>query len=171
MNELYILLDTGYVVLKNNIGENAKELKEIYQESLPYDMIDTIDGTCILWNESFIDKCIIAMSTGSLNDFSDMEKQIWNSFVEYQDALSYGADATIVDAIGCTTQNENGESFVVLKDGTITAELCMKPESSVAKERQSKSLDEYLMNILNCKEPNSCGIIDGDVIDLTPCKL
>lgn len=132
MEELFVLLDQscGCIEVPNNIGANTQEMLTLYKEEFPYSFIDTIDGQCILWNQDFIDKLIVSMATGSLQDLSDIEKQVWYAFVEFQDSTE-----------------------------------------AVQKERQSKSLDTYFMDLLNCNEPNNCGIIVGDITDISPCVI
>jgi len=172
MDELLVLQDgsCGCIVLDNNIGANTIEMVDLYREEFPFHYISTIDGQCIQWDSDFIDKCLIAMTTGSLSDFSDIEKQIWNQFVEFQDAMSHSATTDTLNAIGCTIPNESGISYVVTTNG-ITSTLCQNPQTTVSKERQSKSLDDYFMDLLNCKTPNDCGIIVGELEDISPCQI
>jgi len=172
MNELIILLDTmcGCVTKENNIGANTQEMLTLYKEEFPYFFLDTIDGQCIQWDIDFITKCLDAMATGSLGTFSDIEKQVWFSFVEFQDAMSHSAPTTYNGAIGCTIPNGLGDSFIVTNEG-ITSSLCNEPELSVQKERQSKSLDDYFMNLYNCETVNDCGVITGIVTDISPCPI
>ncbi len=170
MDELLILLDSTYVQLPNNIGANTQEMLTLYKEELPYFFLDTIDGKCIQWDIDFINKVLEAMSTGSLGSFSDIEKQVWYSFVEFQDAMSHSASDDYVGAIGCTIPDGLGDSYIVTELG-ITSTLCQEPVVSVQKERQSKSLDDYLMDLYNCDTPNDCGVIVGDVTDISPCPI
>lgn len=172
MEELFVLLESGCgcVELPNNIGENTQEMLKLFKEEFPYYYLDTIEGSCIIWDEDFINKLLVAMSTGSLVELSDIEKQIWYQYVEFQDALTHSATTDIVGAIGCTNPNELGQSFVVTTNG-ITTTLCQNPQTTIQKERQSKSLDDYLMNLYNCETPNNCGIIVGDVTDISPCAI
>lgn len=170
MDELLILLDSTYVQLPNNIGANTQEMLTLYKEEFPYFFLDTIDGQCIQWDIDFINKVLEAMATGSLGNFSDIEKQVWYSFVEFQDAMSHSAPDNYIGAIGCTIPDGLGDSYIVTDLGTTTTK-CTDPESSVQKERQSKSLDDYLMDLYNCDTPNDCGIIQGDVEDISPCPI
>ena len=172
MEELFDLIDLQVtcVGLPNNIGNTTDEMQILYQEEFPYYYLSTIDGQCLIWDEAFINKCLVAMSTGSLVEFSDIEEQIWKQFVEFQNALTHSANTEVYDAIGCTVPNESGISFVVTNSG-ITNIQCEEPLSSVLKENQSKSLDEYFMSLYNCETPNDCGIIQGDVEDISPCPI
>lgn len=172
MDELLILDDTrnGCILLPNNISANAQELLIIYKEEFPYYFLDTIDGQCIIWDEDFINKLLVAMATGSLGDLSEIEKQVWYNFVEFQDAKTHSAPTTYIGAIGCTIPDESGNSYIVTAGG-VTTELCLPPEASVPKERQSKSLDDYLIALLTCGVPNECGLISGDVTDIAPCPI
>jgi hypothetical protein len=102
----------------------------LFKEELPYYFLDTIDGSCLIWDVDFINKCLEAMATGNLGSFSDVEKQVWYAFVEFQDSTGI-----------------------------------------VPKERQSKSLDTYFIDLLNCNQPNDCGIIEGIVTDISPCVI
>lgn len=171
MTELLVLVDYPTCVTKpNDIGSNAQEMLSLYREEFPFTILDTISGQCILWDEAFIDKLLVAMATGSLANLSDIEKQVWYQFVEFQDAMSHSATTSNIGAIGCTIPDELGQSFVVTTNG-ITSELCQEPAQSVSKERQSKSLDDYFMDLLNCNTPNDCGIISGIVTDISPCTI
>lgn len=171
MEELFDLLDTASCVkLQNNIGANTQEMLALFREELPFTYMDTIEGQCIQWDTDFINKCLDAMATGSLTLFSDIEKQIWYEFVEFEDLMSHSATTETVGAIGCTVPNSLGQSFVVTTNG-VTATLCQNPQESVPKERQSKSLDDYFMDLYNCETPNDCGIITGTVTDISPCPV
>jgi len=170
MDELLILQDCGCVSLPNNIGANANEMLLLYKEEFPFFYISTIDGECIQWDIDFINKCLNAMATGSLANFSDIEKQVWKQFVEFQDLMSHSATTDTLGAIGCTIPNSLGQSFVVTSSG-VTTTLCQDPETSVAKESQSKSLDSYFMDLYNCQTVNDCGIITGTVTDISPCPI
>jgi len=172
MEELFILLNNncGCVVLPNNVGANTQEMLTLYKEELPFNVIDTIDGQCILWDIDFINKVLSAMATGSLTSMSDIEKQVWYLFVEFQDKMTHSATTNDVGAIGCTIPNGLGDSFVVTVNG-ITGTLCQDPDLSVPKINQSQSLDQYLMDLYNCDVPNNCGIITGIVTDIAPCPI
>lgn len=172
MEELFDLVDLNCSCVEkpNNIGANTQEMLVLFKEEFPYYYLDTIDGQCLVWDEDFINKILVVMATGSLEDLSAIEKQVWYQFVEFQDAMSHSADSSVFGAIGCTVPNELGQSFVVTNSG-VTSTLCQAPESSIQKERQSKSLDDYLMSLLNCETPNECGIIEGDVTDVSPCSI
>ena len=171
--EFVLLLREGACLCNtkdNNIGANAQEMVAMYREELPFNYIDTIEGKCLLWDEDFINKVLVAMATGSLTNFSDIEKQVWFAFVEFEDGKSNSAPDTYIGAIGCTVPDSNGNSYIVTDSG-VTTDLCEKPLSVVQKERQSKSLDEYLMDLYNCAIPNDCGIITGDMQDISPCSI
>jgi hypothetical protein len=172
MDELLVLMDNGckYLDKSNSISDNAQEMLLLYKEEFPFTIVDTIDGQCLIWNQEFIDKVLVAMTTGDLSSMSDIERQVWYSFVEFQDEMSNSAPQTYIGAIGCTVPDINGDSFIVTSAG-ITTEKCLEPEATVPKERQSKSLDSYIMNLYNCEEVNNCGIIVGDVVDISPCPI
>lgn len=172
MDELFILndLQCKCIDLPNNIGDNAQEMVVLFKEELPYYFLDTISGQCIIWDEDFIAKCLEAMATGSLANFSDIEKQVWYAFVEFQDSMTNSAPSTYPNAIGCTIPDELGNSYIVTTIG-ITSDMCLSPATSVAKERQSASLDNYFMDLYNCETTNECGLKIGEVTDISPCPL
>lgn len=172
MDELLVLSDEqcSCFAEENNISANTQEMLEIFNEAFPFNEVDTIYGKCIKWDEAFIEKSIIAMTTGSLLDFSEIEKQVWFQFVEFQDAMTHSATTDNFGAVGCTIPDENGKSYVVTDYG-ITTTLCQNPASTVNKKLQSKSLDDYFMDLYNCEIPNDCGIISGEIQDISPCNI
>ncbi len=110
------------------------------------------------------------MSTDSLQNFSYLEKEIWDDFVLYQDAMSSSALTTDVDAIGCSVEDELGNSYVVTEDG-ITTVLCQSPALTITNILRSESLDRYFMALYNCEEPEDCERIYIELTDVSPCLI
>ena len=154
----------------NAIGDNTQELLTLFKEELPFKYVNTLSGQGIQWDSQFIDKILYSMASGSLENLSSTEFRVWNDFVAFQDLKSNSATTDNIGAIGCTVPDINGNSFVVTSSG-ITNDLCQKPSTVIAKENQSKSLDSYFMDLYNCIEPNQWGIIQGDLVDISPCLI
>ncbi|MCH9712821.1 MAG: hypothetical protein K0U20_09380 [Proteobacteria bacterium] len=171
MEELLTFYQSCTYDKPNNIGATGVELQDTFQEDTPYSIVKIITGDCIQWDEDFVLECLTAMSTDSLLGMSDNELNIWYEFVAYEDARTHSAntDSGVVNPVGCTIPDENGNSYTVQADGTITTVLCDDPVNKVAKENISKSLDGVFMAIYNCEEYNNCGIKEGDLVDISPC--
>lgn len=71
-----------------SLDTSIEYLQKVYDEKEPYEIIDTLNGKCYKWNDSFIQKCIQAMSTDALTQFTEEELNAWNSFVNSQDSYS-----------------------------------------------------------------------------------
>ena len=131
--ELLLMFETNTCVNKpNTVGYTSLELREVYQETFPFTYTETITGQCLIWDEEFIQKCQYAMSTDDLSTMSEVELQTWKEFVEFEDARTTSAntDQGIQNAIGCTTPNGAGQSFVVTTT-EITTTLCYEPVTPV----------------------------------------
>jgi len=95
---------------KNCYDNNASldgavvEMKNIYQERLPYVINEQINGFCLIWQDTFIGLCRYAMSTDCMNSMTAPEKEIWRQLVAFEDNHSYSVDATQCDgeAVGST---------------------------------------------------------------------
>ena len=155
------------------------EFKEIYNERIPFSEIPMLDGPCYRWEESFIDYCLLAMSTDRMIQFSSDEIEAWRYFVNFENYHSTSARETDANgtAIGCTVPNSQNKSFVVGKDGVIfngengtIEELCQPPGYEIEGEQIWHSLDQVFMAIYNCKQINSC--TNSDVTDdVSPCII
>jgi hypothetical protein len=155
------------------------EFKEIYEERIPYKEVPMLDGPCYKWDETFINYCLLAMSTDRMVQFSTDELTVWRYFVNFQNYHSTSARETNAygTAIGCTNPNSKNESFVVAGDGTILdgtngkrRELCQPPGYEIEGEQIWSSLDKVFMAIYNCQEINQC--TNNDIIeDVSPCNI
>jgi len=153
------------------IGDAVIEMQTEFQSVVPYTTVETLNGLFFVWDELFINKCLVALSTDSMEDMTETEREVFRAFIQFEDAMSHTADDEVVqDAIGCTIPDANGVSYIVTSTGT-TIELCSNPELTVAKENISKALDTVLMKIYNCEDYNDVGIIEGDVTDIVPCTI
>lgn len=94
----------------------AYEMKQIYQERVPYLIEEKVGGLCIIWDETFIALCRYAMSTDCMTAMSAQEREIWRYFVEFED--NHTDSATVENcagqAVGATDRiilEENGEAL------------------------------------------------------------
>lgn len=155
-----------------SINESVIEMKDIYQERLPYTEAILLSGTCYVWGEAFIANCITAMSTDNLSGMTEEEQAVFFNYILWSNNHTHSADSELeATAVGCTIPDELNNSYIVLEDGTITAVLCEDPLNDVAKEDLYKSLDNVFINILNCLPYNTCASDEGDVVSVTECPL
>ena len=158
---------------KGSITEAGLEMKDIFQERLPYTVALMLDGACYVWGDAFITNCVNAMSTDNLVELTAEERTVWYSYVAWCDHHTDSADTdNEADAIGCTIPDANGISYIVLSDGTITTTLCDEPLYDISKADLYKSLDNVFMAMLNCEEVNQCVRGTGeDVESILPCSI
>ena len=171
------LFETNTIAcLRESVDCSSQELQQIFQERYPYVIGETITGECLVWDESFISLCRYAMSTDCIDGMSAEEKRIWKNFVSYEDLYSTSPDVEMCGgmAIGCTVPDENGKSYAVCSDGTISTEECLPamPDGSIPKDYVYHDLDQLFMKLVNCEEYNDCGcegIVPLDVGDCEQC--
>jgi len=134
------------------------ELSQIFQERLPYTIGETITGQCVNWSPTFIYLCRYAMSTDCMDAMSAQEKALWRAFVAYEDAMTTSADTDMCSgqAVGCTIPDENGNSYAVCSDGSISTEQCLPADNIYPKEYLYASLDAHFMALVNCEIPDDC---------------
>jgi hypothetical protein len=104
---------------------------------------------------------------------SAQEKALWRAFVSYEDTMSTSADTSMCSgqAIGCTIDDVNGDSYAVCSDGSISSELCNEPPIQYPKEYLYASLDAHFMALVNCEEPNNCGCEEDIELDYNDCEM
>ena len=156
-----------------SITDATIEMKDIFQERLPYYTILLLEGVCYVWNETFIENCVKAMSTDTLAELTAEEKAIWYAYVAWSDHNTDSVDTNAEpNGVGCTDRDENGVSYVVLEDGTVTDTPCLPPVDDISKPDLYKSLDNAFIAWLNCEPINKC--IEGageDVEIIAPCLI
>ena len=155
-----------------SLDASTIELKDLYNEAIPYIVINKLYGSCYYWEPIFINKMLTALATDRLDQFSEEELTVWYLFVNFQDYHSHSADELACNtlAVGCTIPNEEYKSFVVCENGTITETLCIKPRFDVMDAQIWKSLDSAMIALYNCEEINDCGIID-EYEETVPCPI
>jgi len=171
MDTVLNILGVQKTKCSGSITDATIEMKDIFQERLPYYTILLLEGVCYVWNETFIENCVKAMSTDTLAELTAEEKAIWYAYVLWSDHNTHSVD-TIAEpnGVGCTIPDENGNSYVVLEDGTVTNSLCLLPVDDISKPGLYKSLDNAFIAWLNCEPINKC--VEGagkDVEVVTTC--
>ena len=156
---------------ESTTSEALVEMKNIYQERLPYTTVLLLDGTCYVWGDAFISNCLTAMSTDNLTGMTAEERRTWYTYVEWTETATNTADALLeTEAIGCTIP-VGGVSYIVLANGTITTTLCEDAVFTTPKPDLYKSLDNVFQNLVNCLPYNTCGRDEGDLYSVTECPL
>ena len=69
----------------------TKELKNVYQERLPYTLKEQVQGLCVKYEEEFILLCRYAMSTDCMDNMNSQERELWRFFTYYEDDHSTSA--------------------------------------------------------------------------------
>ena len=152
---------------------SLQEMQNLYQERLPYVPQEKVGGLCLQWDAEFIALCRYAMSTDCMDGMSAQEKALWRNFVAYEDAMSTSADDTMCNglAVGCTVADENGNSYAVCSDGSISSELCLDPATTFPKEYLYRSLDQHFMALVNCDDVGGCGCDEQHELIYNDCEL
>jgi len=168
-------LGDDYLACKReSLDCSTQELQQIFQERFPYTVGETITGECLVWDDTFITLCRYAMSTDCIDEMSAQEKVIWRNFVSYEDAYSTSptTDMCNGEAVGCTIPDENGKSYAVCADGSISTEECLpaEPDGSLPKDFVYYDLDQVFMALVNCEEFNDCGCTEPVPLDVGDCK-
>jgi len=174
--EIQALLDSDdnpYGQTRNRLDVAGAELEVVYAENFPYAEIRTVDGINYIWTESFLDKCMIAFSTGSLKDMNAQELSIWYDYVAFSDEKSHSATSDMLGgtAIGCTVPNEDGISYVVNDEYIISSVECNDPIEKYPRETVMKSLDQVFVDMTNCDPFNTDNTLDGELEDVSPCAV
>ena len=96
--------EKGCLDNNSSIDGAVVEMKNIYQERLPYAIAEQIDGFCLTWEESFLALCRYAMSTDCMDLMTAQEKEIWRQLVAFEDNHTVAADITQCEgqAVGST---------------------------------------------------------------------
>jgi hypothetical protein len=67
------------------------EMKQIYQERIPYTISEVVGGLCLEWDEMFLVLCRYAMSTDCMDNMTSKERELWRMLVDFEDAHSWSA--------------------------------------------------------------------------------
>lgn len=145
-------------------------MKNLFEERLPYLTADVMGGNTYIWYDTFITLCQEAFSTENTQDMSGEELREFNRYIDYMVATAHTVP-TGVTGVGCTNPNDDGDSFVVLEDGTITTTKCDEPTNNAPQPEVSLSLDTIFCNIIKCLPYNDGGIKEGDLVDEAPCPI
>ena len=165
--------ESPYGHTRNRLDVAVAELEIVYAENFPYSEIRTVDGIKYIWTDSFLEKCLIAFSTGSLADMNTQELAIWYDYVAFSDEKSTSATSDMLGgtAIGCTVPNEDGISFAVDVNYIISSVECNLPVENYPRETIMKSLDEVFVDMVNCDPFNTDDTIVGILEDVSPCAV
>lgn len=155
---------------KNVSVESAiAEQKDLYKERLPYTVVDTISGPCIVFVDGFIELCLEAMATNNLEQMTDEEQKIWYDFVGFSDSVSWSADDGITNAVGASNTQEDGLGYVIDSNG-LTQTVASQPQYGYPNQAVSFALDQEFMRLLNCDDSTACGIKSGELYNVLPCN-
>jgi len=125
MIEILGLLDDlkSCSLFKNKISDSTSEMSTIFREVLPCMSIEKTTGICFRWNELFIEKCLIAMATDDIINMSEMEKEVWDYFVLFQDEgtllfidKSESLEQYFLDLYNCVEPNKCTKTMPVLEE-------------------------------------------------------
>jgi len=165
--------DNQYGVIRNRLDVAVAELEVVFAENFPYTEIRTVDGINYIWTTSFLDKCMIAFSTGSLKDMNAQELAIWYDYVAYADEKSTSATDDMLGgtAIGCTVPDANGISYAINSDYVISSVECNDPIENYPREAIMKSLDQVFVDMTNCDPFNTDNTLEGELEDVSPCAV
>ena len=160
--------------------ETTPEMKDLFRENQIYEISYTVDGECYLITDEYMDLVLIAMNTNSLNQMTAEERDVWESFVTYEDEMSWSAidDGKLIPdvinsgiggtnagdssvAIGASYVLDNGLAYVVNKNG-ITNTIAERPNTGFANQKLGDAIDKRLMQLLDCDTSNVCGILEGN---------
>ena len=88
----------------SSLGCSLGELKQIYQERIPYTINEIVGGLCLEWDEVFLALCRYAMSTDCMDKMTSQERELWRMLVDFEDANSWSASSSNCNgkADGCT---------------------------------------------------------------------
>ena len=75
--------------IRTSIGGATAELKQIYQERIPYTISEIVGGLCLEWDEMFLVLCRYAMSTDCMDNMTSVERELWRMLVDFEDANSW----------------------------------------------------------------------------------
>jgi hypothetical protein len=108
-----------------------------------------------------------------MTGMSAQEKALWRAFVAYEDTMSTSAEDTMCGgaAVGCTIEDENGNSYAVCADGSISNELCTEPPLHYPKEYLYASLDAHFMALVNCEPVDGCGCDEQHELIYNDCEI
>jgi len=67
------------------------EMKNLYQERVPYAIEEKVGGLCLTWDETFIALIRYAMSTDCMDQMSEQERELWRYLVEFENSHSTSA--------------------------------------------------------------------------------
>ena len=150
----------------------VNEMTDLYQEYEQYVISYTIDGECVLIEQQFMDKVLVALDTNDLNQFTAEERETWYEFVGFEDAMSWSADEEDADnqATGATNEMPDGYGYVRTAIG-ITEERAIPPLTSYPNTKVASAIDRELMRLLDCDTTNACGILEGELYNPAPCPL
>jgi hypothetical protein len=105
------------------------EMKQIYQERVPYALSEQIDGLCVKFDEVFILLCRYAMSTDCMDNFSPDERRIWRNFVSFEEAFTYAATTDNCDGKPDGATDYRKDEFLgVTYEGSYPVQLVDMPE-------------------------------------------
>jgi len=155
----------------NRLDVSVAELEIVYAENFPYTEIRTTNGIKYIWTESFLNKCLIAFSTDSLAEMNAQELAIWYDYVAFSDEKSTSATTEMLngDAIGCTNPDENGKSYAIYSDYSVSSVECIDAIDNYPRETIMKSLDTVFIDMLNCDPFNTDDTIVGELENVSPC--
>ena len=170
--------------IRNRLDVSLAEMNITFDENFPYVEVRTITGTLYLWDEDFIDKCLVAMSTDSLVPMNSIELDIWYSYVIFVDTKSTSALDVMENAIGCSIDDENGISWAMNDSGekiTVTETIegtevtsfiqCEDGLLYSPQEALMKSLDDVFVKMLNCESYSFDNPTISDLEDQSPCPI
>ena len=78
--------------IRTSVGGATYELKQIYQERIPYTITEIVGGLCLEWDEMFLVLCRYAMSTDCMDNMTATERELWRMLVNFEDVHSWSAN-------------------------------------------------------------------------------
>jgi len=140
------------------------------QYTEPYEIFYTLSGTCIKWDENFINKLIYAFSTGQTHLLTDGESNVLRDLIEFEELTSTSIPVGVSGAIGCSTADNHGKSYVVFSEGELSTIECNETIGAVERRKIMESLDSHLMKMVNCEEIVACDK-HYDLTDISKCQI
>ena len=154
------------------------EMRDTYNERIPYVRIPTLAGNCYHWDPFFIDNILVAYATDSLIQFSVDELEAFRHFINFEDYHSTSARVTDANgtAGGCTIPDGHNNSYVTTCQNGVFIDLnggktkCQPPSYEVLSEDIWKSLDSAMMALYNCQPIDDCDK-DDNYFSPEACKI
>ena len=172
---------------KSSLGIAMSELEDIFKEDFPFQVQASTIGSNYIWTNAFIYKCLWAFATDSLEDMGDQEIELFTTFVEYEESMSFSLSNSVhsqskiinkgmqvvnfgvpigVNVIGCTLQDKYGKSYEIYENGKLGDE-CVRIGGDFKSEEVYASLDQVFMDMLNDVPNNQQKLPHGELIDMT----